>query len=283
VHTQFPLYEVGAGIVTLTQETEREVEKQEERYLEEIAGQLRASGLAVSTEVVKGAIVPTLADYAERHGIGLVVMSSHGRGGIRRAVLGSVTDQLLRMVSLPVLIVTPGMAPRIDDGWPRRVLLPLDGSALGGSAIHALDLVDPLRCSRLLLTTVIPASIPALSPWGYQFEPWIEASSDEEDRLQAHLAQTTERLRVCGYRARSRVMNGGKVAREILKLAIGWHCDMIVMATHGAGGLDRVMFGSVTDQVVRHSSIPVLVVRPTLEETELTGRRPEPAFATAGA
>jgi nucleotide-binding universal stress UspA family protein len=237
----------------------------------------------VPTALVKGGIVPALPGYAERHGIGLVDLTTQGRGGLRRAVLGSVTDQLVRAVSLPVLIVTPGMAPRIDDGWPRRVLLPLDGSQLGGSAIRALDHIDPLRCAHLLLATVLPPPLPAFSPWGFHFEPSLVPPTAEEDRLRTHVDETAEKLRRGGYRTTARVLESGKVAREILTLAIGRQCDMIVMATHGAGGLDRVMFGSVTDQVIRHSSIPLLVVRPSLDDITPTTRAAEPALAVAGA
>ena len=281
VHTQLPI--LGAEVVALSPETERAVEMDEANYLEGVAARLRADGLAVSGAVINGGIVPTLQDYAERHGIGLVVMTTHGRGGIRRAVLGSVTDQLVRSVPLPVLIVTPAMAPRIDDGWPRRVLLPLDGSPLGASAIKALDQIDPVRCSHLLLTTVLPTPLPAFSPWGFHFEPSLVMPSAEDDRLRAHLKETAEKLRSWGYRTTERVIDGGKVAREILTLAVGCRCDMIVMATHGAGGLDRVMFGSVTDQVIRHSNIPLLVVRPSLEEITAIPRPITLAVTGAGA
>jgi nucleotide-binding universal stress UspA family protein len=281
VHTQLPL--MGAEVVALSPETERAVEQEEESYLEGVAARLRADGLAVSSAVVKGAIVPALQDYAERHGIGLVVMTTHGRGGIRRAVLGSVTDHLVRSIPLPVLIVTPAMAPRIDDGWPRRVLLPLDGSSLGNSAVKALDQIDPLRCSHLILTTVLTTTLPAFSPWGFHFEPSLMMPAAEDDRLRSHLQATAEKLRGGGYRTSVRIMEGGTVAREILTLAVGRQCDLIVMATHGASGLDRVMFGSVTDQVIRHSSIPLLVVRPSPADITPASRTTTPAFAGAGA
>jgi len=283
VHTQLPLFEVGAEIVTLTPESEREITEQEEQYLEGVATQLRAEGLAVSTTVVKGSIVPALHSYTEHHGIGLVVMSSHGRGGIRRAVLGSVADQLVRSVSIPVLIVTPAMAPRIDDQWPRRVLVPLDGSELGDSAIDAVRELDPRRTAQLLLATILQTSFPPMSPWAYQPDLYPEAVEHNQERLRMHLNNVADGLRADGFRVAARILNGGKVAREILKLGIARQCDMIVMATHGAGGLDRVMFGSVADQVIRHSNMPILVVRPMLNEPTQADNRREPAFVEAGA
>ena len=279
VHTQLPL--LSAEVVALSPDTEREVLEQEEKYVAGIASRLEAEGLAVSAAVVKGAVVPALSAYADRHGIGLVVMSSHGRGGIRRAILGSVADLLVRTVPIPVLIVNPDMVAAIDEGWPRRILLPQDGSALGASAAGALGVVDPGHAAHLCLATVFQTSFPAMAPWNFQMEPFLEALDQSQDRLRNHLRQTAEKLRSEGYKLTIQVLTGGKVARELLKLGTLRHCDLIVMATHGAGGLDRVMFGSVADQVIRHSRLPVLVIRPSAP-AELTPTRPDESLAEAG-
>ena len=280
VHTQLPL--MAAEVVALTPQTEREAVEDEERYLEEKAGRLRSMGLAVSTAVVHGAIVPSLKTYIDRHGIGLVVMSSHGLGGIRRAIIGSVTDLLVRTVSVPVLIVNPAMAAAVGEGWPRQILLPLDGSALGASALDALTVVDPLRIAHLSLATVCQPSYPVVGPWSFQMAPFLEAASQWHDYLRDQQRRAAEKLRTDGYNVTTHILTGGKVARELLNLGTMRHCDLIVMATHGAGGMDRVMFGSVADQVIRHSRMPVLVIRPAVE-AELTSTRPGEALAEAGA
>lgn len=280
VHTQLPL--LTAEVVVLNAETERAVVEQEKRYLEGVATRLRHKGVAVSTEVVKGPIVLALWTYVERHGVSLVVMSSHGLGGIRRTIIGSVADLLVRAVTIPVLIVNPDMAAAIDHGWPRRILLPQDGSALGASATSVLEVVDPGRTAHLCLATVFQTSFPAMAPWGFPMEPFLDAIDQNQDRLRNHLRQTAERLRADGYQLTVQVLTGSKVARELLKLGTARHCDLIVMATHGAGGVDRVMFGSVADQVIRHSKLPVLVIRSSAD-AELTPTRPEQSLAEAGA
>jgi nucleotide-binding universal stress UspA family protein len=280
VHTQLPL--IAAEVVALSPQTEREVVEEEERYLEEKAAPLRRMGLAVSTAVVHGAIVPSLKTYIDRHGIGLVVMSSHGLGGIRRAIIGSVTDLLARTVSIPVLIVNPAMAGRVGKGWPRHVLVPQDGSALGSSALEALTVVDPLRTAHLSLATIGQPSYPVVGPWSFQMAPFLEAARQWHDFLRDQQQRSADKLRADGYQVTTHLLTGGKVARELLKLGTMRHCDLIVIATHGAGGIDRVMFGSVADQIIRHSRIPVLVIRPMVE-AELTSIRPGEALAEAGA
>lgn len=265
VHTQLP-HEVGAEVVTLTPETEREVVAQEEEYLDRIADRLRDEGLAVSTDVVKGAIVPALRAYSDRHGIGLVVMSSHGRGGLSRAVLGSVADDLIRSTLVPVLIVTPRTAARITAGWPGRILVPLDGSELGASAMNLLPVLDPAHGASVLLVSVLQTVPAGINPWVFPPELLVPTIEQRGQELRQYLDRAARRLRSEGFRTGIRVATGCKVAAEILKLAIGKGSDLIVMSTHGAGGIDRVMFGSVADQVLRHANIPVLVVRAVVSQ-----------------
>jgi len=280
VHTQLPL--MAAEVVALSPYTEREVGEEEGKYLESVAARLRMKGLAVSTAVVNGPIVPALKIYIARHGIGLVVMSSHGLGGIRRAIIGSVTDLLVRTVSIPILIVNPAMEVRIGEDWPRHVLLPLDGSARGASAVDALQVIDPESTAHLSLATVFQPSYPPVGPWSFQMAPFLDAANQWQDRLRDQLEETAGKLRTDGYKVSAHVLTGGKIARQILKLGATRRCDLIVVATHGAGGMDRVMFGSVADQVIRHSSLPVLVIRP-LTKTQLTPTRPGETLAEAGA
>ncbi len=74
-------------------------------YLEGIAGQLKSEGFEAETAIQEGAAVENIVDYSKEHGIDLVVMSSHGYGGIKRLLLGSVTDRVIRSCEVPVLIL----------------------------------------------------------------------------------------------------------------------------------------------------------------------------------
>ncbi len=74
-------------------------------YLEGIAGQLKSEGFEAETAIREGAAVENIVDYSKEHGIDLVVMSSHGYGGIKRLLLGSVTDRVIRSCEVPVLVM----------------------------------------------------------------------------------------------------------------------------------------------------------------------------------
>lgn len=78
-----------------------------ERYLNEVGDDLESVGLTVVKAVEDGQAADKIVDYAEAGGIDLILMSTHGRGGVRRFLVGSVTDRVIRSTNLPVLVVHP--------------------------------------------------------------------------------------------------------------------------------------------------------------------------------
>ncbi len=74
-------------------------------YLEGIAGQLKSAGIEAETAIREGAADENIVDYSREHGIDLVVMSTHGYGGVKRLLLGSVTDRVIRSCEVPVLVL----------------------------------------------------------------------------------------------------------------------------------------------------------------------------------
>jgi len=82
-------------------------------YLRQLASRLDYGRVKIKTEVLTGKAAETLADYAAKHGIDLIIMATHGRSGISRWVLGSVADRLLRSSHVPILMVrAPGCTGR---------------------------------------------------------------------------------------------------------------------------------------------------------------------------
>ena len=81
-----------------------------ESYLESLVGHASKKGVQAEKVVSTGLPGPTILDYAEKHGIGLIAIATHGRGGLERAVLGSVADHLLRHSKIPIFVVHPKKA-----------------------------------------------------------------------------------------------------------------------------------------------------------------------------
>ena len=79
--------------------------QQTEEYLLRIATRLNNDGISTETEIHEGAPYEHIVDYAKQHGVDLIVMASHGHGGLKRMLLGSTTDRVIRAGEVPVLVV----------------------------------------------------------------------------------------------------------------------------------------------------------------------------------
>jgi nucleotide-binding universal stress UspA family protein len=271
VHTPAAAWDPGVEFSLFDPELEQQVREREMAYLDRVAHQLnRGGGLHLERVLLNGTIASALEEYVERSGTDLVVMTSHGRGGVSRLLLGNVADQLILKLRVPVLVVRPEemkQAPREEYGH-RRILVPLDGSPLAASVLEQTKAFARMTQSELLLVMVVQPVPVLLPPFIWPPEKLVESPERRELEGRRYLEKLKKELRAEGIAVESRVRTGRKVAREILEVARNEECKMIALATHGASGLDRVMLGSVADQVVRHADIPVLVLRPELAETE---------------
>jgi nucleotide-binding universal stress UspA family protein len=134
------------------------LEQAAQEALDALAASLEASGVNAVTRVVDGQAETQILEATADENVSLVVMSTHGRGGIGRFTYGSVADTVLRHTPVPVLIVPPHGLKR----WPTddriKILVPLDGSSLAASVLGpACELADALGGS-LLLTTLVESS-----------------------------------------------------------------------------------------------------------------------------
>jgi nucleotide-binding universal stress UspA family protein len=223
--------------------------------------ELRRAGLEVTSLVY---CAPTedeadVLDLAVREaGADLIVMSTHGRGGLRRSVFGSVADTLIRRVEVPVVLVTP----HCDASWaarpPAQILVPLDGSPLAEQALHhAARLARLVDAEILLVRSVSPSLHPR-----YRNDKLVLSCADfvEVEDAWRYLSNVADGLRSNGRRVSIRVLVGSAPV-AIADAARTEDMDLIVMTTHGRGGLSRYVLGSVADGVLQRASVPILLVR----------------------
>jgi nucleotide-binding universal stress UspA family protein len=245
----------------------------EQAYLDQARKRLAADG-DLSAVLLYGPVADALADYVDSSGAMLIVMTTHGRGGLERAWLGSVADELIRVSPAPLLLVRPepGSVPRPF----RRILVPLDGSpAAEAILVHAIELARLEADSELILLNVVQ---PIWVPDG-AFAPTAsgrEVTRRQEERARKYLHRLARRLEASGLRVRTRVQTATTVALAILDAARGEQADIVALAAHGRSGIRRLTLGSVADKVVRGSPVPVLVFRPSEAlPAELRGREAE--------
>jgi nucleotide-binding universal stress UspA family protein len=260
--------------------------KSEQAYLDGYADKIRAAGIEVASAVtLEGPTVSSLVQYVQEAGIGLVVMATHGRGGMERAWLGSVADQLTRNVQVPVLLVRPtenGTVAAATEG-KGQVLVPVDESTLAEEVLGPAAKVARLWGSEISVLQVVPPIALAQDAMAS-----ISSAYDEElthlrrDQAQAYVERVAGYLRERGLRANGAAIVGARVADSILSVARPGQVSLIALATHGRGGLQRLAIGSVADKLVRGAAVPVLVYRPTGARNEKRSNRRAVSGKVAG-
>src|SRR5919112_684694 len=163
------------------------------------------------------------------------------------------------------IVVRPGEAGTARSAWePGEILVALDGSPLAEAALEPAVEVAKLFQAELSLVQVVrpilPTSGPPLSfPSGYSDQVLAIRRGSAQD----YIRDVAERVRESGVRASGVAVIGGTVPETLIELADPERVGLMVVATHGLGGVRRMVLGSVADKVVRGANVPVLVVRPT--------------------
>jgi len=265
---RLPSAPIDPAAAKLFMSIELATRKSERSYLRAIQSRLRDGGTRLASAVtLTGKAGPALAQYVQEMGIDLVVMSTHGRGGVRRAWLGSVADYLIRTLEVPVVLVRPregepGAARPAASG---QILVALDGSPLAEEALHpAVALARAWNAELALLQVVRPVllsadpSLPLPLPSAFD----EDLTTMWRTQAQDYLDDIVEKLHEQGIRATGAASLGWYAADSILEAARPERVAAIVIATHGRGGLRRLALGSVADKLVRGADVPVLVYRP---------------------
>jgi nucleotide-binding universal stress UspA family protein len=231
-------------------------------YLKNIQNRHAHPNVNLRVLIEEGDEATTIVEVAAAENIDLIVMSTHGRTGFTRWMLGSVTEKVLREAPCPVLII------RNDQPFT-RLLITLDGSDLAEQALSpGLEFAHSLGCQATLFRVVPPLDV----------DPHLVASLDKleqgfGDRLRetGHSQATTylhglvEKHKVSHPNLNVEVW-GGDPARTIVDFVEARHINLIVMATHGRTGFQRWVHGSVMEKVLRTAPCALLVVRPQVEE-----------------
>ncbi|MCC7367381.1 MAG: universal stress protein [Chloroflexi bacterium] len=257
-------------------DAELEVMGRAQAYLQMVTARLEAEHVRSSAHVYYDDAAHAILDAAERQSADLIVMSTHGRTGIGRMLYGSVADLVLRHATVPVVLVPASAKGGLQVGQQiDTLLIPLDGSELAEEALASAENLPLHRETRITLLRVIEPPAYPLYGDGYTYIPYDEET--ELAQARQYVDQQVSRLQAAGRHAMGRVVVG-QPAGVITSAARELHPDLIVMATHGHGGLSRLILGSVATSVLRQSSIPLLLTRPSALHAE----EPEPCVHREG-
>jgi nucleotide-binding universal stress UspA family protein len=221
--------------------------------VEEAAKTLNTLGNAYETDVVQGNPAPTIVEYAERYDQDLVVMPTHGREGVPRYLIGSVSEKVVRLSSVPVLSVR--MQPDEQLEFPyETILVPTDGSrAATHAAEHVVAFAAALDATVHVLSVVDET---ALGPDVRSAGSGKESEVAAEDAIDAVVSAADDH----GVPNTVRHLEHGSPREEILDCIKANELDAVGMGTTGRRGTDRILLGSVTEKTVRSAPVPVMTV-----------------------
>ncbi|HEY4175456.1 MAG TPA: universal stress protein [Kofleriaceae bacterium] len=241
-----------AGQFILPPNAVQEMVEASDKELDDAVALAKKAGVNVSRTLVQDLPWTAIVQLLEHQGFDLCVVGTHGRTGLARVLLGSVTEKVLRHSPCSVLVVRP-------DGLPLHIahaLVPTDFSSSAERALNAAaELVGPVGAITLLNVAEFPIGLPAeVSFVDYSARMQRDAADDLRTlagRIGEHSSiaiQTTSRL-------------GSPGAQTLALLDADPTIDIVVMGSHGRTGLKRFLLGSVAEKVVRHARTPVLVIR----------------------
>ncbi len=239
------------------------------RYVDLVAASIRNSSInylgriansfpepsTVTCSAELGNAAEVIADRAAAHPGTVIAMSTHGRSGVQRWLLGSTADKVLHVANNPLLLVrATDHAPSREATLLKKILVLLDGSQLAELTLpHVVELAKKLELEVILVRVFDPLS------QGHM--PYVERIIEKMRRdAKAYLELKVHLLESEGLRKVSYLLLQGNAAAQIVDITQATHDNLVAICTHCRSGIGRWFLGSVTDRVVRHTSDPVLVI-----------------------
>ena len=216
-------------------------------HIDEIMAVLTTAGWTVSSDLRMGDAVEEIVKFALLMPATLLLMSTHGRSGLEKIRKGSVTEKVLQHSPCPIFILHSTRAEPTDerdDNLFKRILVPLDGTDVSASILSCVERFSRAHDSEVIL-----------------FHDEMDSNSPEEERAAVKLAlqEHSVKLANAGLKVSLDMSTYRRPIREILNKIDEMKIDLVSMASHGESGVRRALDESVTAEVIRHSSCPLLV------------------------
>jgi nucleotide-binding universal stress UspA family protein len=235
-------------------------------YLAEVAAHSFPPSSRVTTDVHVDRVdnvARSIVAHADELRAGLVVLCTHGSGGLRQLVFGSIAQQVLALGTTPVLLVQPAGPGTTPPFVCQRVLVPLDGDPEHAQAVSvARELAR--ACEAAVHLVVVVATRRALSQEQAATAVLLPSATDVlldlvQQQMQEYLSRQVAQLTAAGLAATSEVQRGDPVT-SIIRAAQRAQADLIVLGTHGKTAPDAFWSGSITPRLARRTALPLLLV-----------------------
>jgi nucleotide-binding universal stress UspA family protein len=228
------------------------LEKESGLQLNKLKDKARAAGVAVAAATRTGDVKNEILSSIRKVKADVLVMGTHGRRGLEKWFLGSVTERMLRRSPIPVLTVHGSRKPIKGVPLPGRILVTTDFSEGTAQALNYAFLLARSNRSHVILMHVLE-EMRALTSEQYRDELAKRLNADLRKLIPA------DARKWCDIETR---IESGTAYYTILKILKKEKINLLVMNTHGKGMLDRAVLGSTSERVVRSAKCPVFLVPP---------------------
>ena len=245
--------------ITETQEMIRKLEDIVEKQLNRVVNSHASDDLAIITTKKRGmSAAPVILEYASDQDIDLIVMGTHGRRGMGHLLLGSATEEVVRMAKCPVFTIRESEKPKSLEAI-NKILVPVDFSDYSKNALaYAAEIAESYGAQLQLFHVIEETIHPAYSLSGKSSK--IELAPGIEEDCRKRIGQMIQETGISKEDTEI-IINSGQAALEIIKFATDNLSDLIVIATHGLTGIEHLLLGSVTEKVARMAPCPVFTIK----------------------
>jgi nucleotide-binding universal stress UspA family protein len=242
--------------------------------LQEIAPKSKLSvskvPMLIKSDVIAGDVASSILKYAEESKIDLIIMSKHGQSGIGHWLMGSIAHKVFSVSRIPVLIIHPVNTDNVlQSGWPRKVLVPLDGSKMSETVLsHVEDLFNQGQCGGevILVKVCEPPDLIADYPAATMRLSWDEhvkqATLAAKEASLVYLREKQKQLEVKGMKVNIEAVLGENAIPAITRYIREHPFDLVAMTTHGHSRMSVWPWGHVADRIIQVNIKPLLLIRP---------------------
>ncbi|MFH2103216.1 MAG: universal stress protein [Chloroflexota bacterium] len=228
-----------------------------EAYLQALVSDLELDGVEASYTVRLGFIADVTRDLIAANGVDLVITSTRGKSGKQHWLSGGISRKLVQNIDVPILLINLPESGVMPGPGVKRILVALDGSIYSESVLpYARAFAQALACELVLMT--VPA-VPETESYRAADDFVETLRAKAVANMQKFLEAIARSLREDGLDVRT-IVTGSMPARTIVEVAEQEQADMVMITSRGRGSLDYILIGSVAQQVVANTQMPVFIM-----------------------
>ncbi|MBK7456083.1 MAG: universal stress protein [Anaerolineales bacterium] len=237
-------------------------------YLEKIKARFQREKTRAQTAVIEGLVADGITEYAHSHGIKLIVLSSHGRNGLTRWGISSITQKIIMSAQTSLLIVRAHQDGIHSDELSerllyKRILVPLDGSQRAENVLPIVTQLAQFHRAQIHLVQIIqtPEMARQMPPTREDIDLSNRIVSRNQEEAGRYLEQLKSRSFLEGLSIQIHLITSDNTAVALHQFVDQENIDMVALSAHGYSGIHQWPYGSMANNFVQYGKVPLLIVQ----------------------